>query len=70
MTVAARRADAAREVAQLAGAVGVGVALDRVDDAGWGGADLVANTTPVGMIGGLLHSMRWRRSSCCLPGVG
>ena len=52
VTVAARRADAAREVAQLAGAVGVGVALDRVDDAGWGGADLVANTTPVGMIGG------------------
>lgn len=50
--VAARRPDAAREVAQLAGAAGEGVALDSVDHATWGAADLVANTTPVGMSDG------------------
>lgn len=50
--VAARRVDAAREVAKLAGAVGEGVDLASVDGSTWGAADLVANTTPIGMTGG------------------
>ena len=52
VTIAARRAEAALEVAQLAGSVGVGVALDSLGVADWAAADLVANTTPVGMTGG------------------
>lgn len=52
VVVAARRADAAHEVAELAGPEAVGVGLNELSGADWGAADLVANTTPVGMAQG------------------
>jgi shikimate dehydrogenase len=49
--VAARREEAALDVATMAGAGARGIRLEDMSESQWGDADLVANTTPVGMVG-------------------